>query len=85
LAKKKYAEAEPLFIQGAEGLKQQAAHIPAANQVRVFGTIRQFLTCCKRPVAFHSSGHPALPGRAGETTNMSLRYQLGVPAHHRQD
>src|SRR5439155_20309113 len=35
LAQKKPAEAEPLLLQGYEGLKQREAKIPAASKVRV--------------------------------------------------
>jgi hypothetical protein len=35
LGQQKYAEAEPLLVQGYEGLKQREAKIPAAGKVRL--------------------------------------------------
>ena len=35
LGQKKYAEAEPLLLQGYEGMKQREAQIPQAGKVRL--------------------------------------------------
>lgn len=53
LAQAKPAEAEPLLLQGYEGLKQRAATIPGANQARLTEALERLVQLAE------ATGRPA--------------------------